>query len=163
MDWTKIDKTIELSNWLDANAKVVARPEDMATGSGKETIYTCPLSKEGEFEKVFGKAFCDREQLDEYGWPEEKESWRVVTGKYEAEKGPYKWRKQGYDFDGFYEQGASGKVECVRYRTFRKAEVYQYHDSFFNRVMSKIDIDSYGDGNYRMLYVVCFVEDADGR
>lgn len=160
---TKIDKTADLQDWLDANAKIVAEPADLATWKNKETIYTAPLSKKDDFEKVFWRAFCDWDSLSEYGGPGEDAVWVVVNGKYESTKGPYKWRKCGYDFDGFYEAGGSGSVECDCYYAFREARVYQYRDFMTGQTRTTIDVDKYADGTPTMLYVVCFVEDADGR
>lgn len=159
MEKIRIDKTQDLSDWLDKNAKVVAEPEDMANGHGKETIYSCPVSKEEEFKKLFFKAFFDWDSFDEYGGPGENEVWKVVTGPCEPSAGPYKWRKQGYDFDGFYESGASGKFDCLRYWSFREATVYEWFDRILHRDRRSISIDSYADGSYCMLYVVCFVDD----
>jgi len=158
MDKTTIDKTIELSDWLDANAKIVAQPEDMANGSGKETIYTVPASKEGEFNKVFWKAYCDRTDLSETGVPAKDEVWEVVVGEWETSKGPYKWQKRGYDFDGFYEPGASGKVDCESYRTFREATIYHYRDPLLKREDVHVSVKQYADGTPCMLYVVCFIK-----
>lgn len=159
MEKTRIDKTQDLFDWLDKNAKVVAEPADMATGSGKETIYACPVSKEDEFNKVFYKAFCDREDLSEFGTPHENEVWEVVTGGYETVTGPYQWRKRGYDFDGFYEPGSSGKVDCARYRTFREATIYHYTDWRTKQSRVNVDIKSYADGTPVRLFVVCFQEE----
>ena len=160
-DKTKIDKTADLQDWLDANAKIVANPEDAANGSGKETIYAAPLSKKDDFEKVFWRAFCDWDSLSEYGGPGDDEVWVVATGKYEPTKGPYKWRKRGYDFDGFYEAGSSGSVKCDCYYTFREARVYRHKDFLTGKTRTNIDIDKYADGTPTMLYVVCFVNDEE--
>lgn len=161
MNKLRVDKTSRLFAWLDANAKIVAQPEDMANGSGKETIFAVPLSKEKEFERLFYSAYANRESVWDDGGPAIDETWDVVTGNWEAQPGPYAWRKRGCDFDGFYEHGVSGTLECLRYWTFREATVYWMNTWPENVPSLQISIDAYADGTLRMLYAVCIVDDTN--
>lgn len=157
---TVIDKTNELWKWLDANATVVARPEDMANGTGKETIFTCPAEKEDDFVKAYYRAFDTREAMLDCECPKKDEVWKIVTANDELpHDGPYSWQKRGYDFDGFYESGSSGKVECLRYYSFREARAFWWTAWPMKGDRLYVDVDHYADGNPCMLYVVCFVKD----
>ena len=128
---------------------------DIAAGGRREWVFEIPKREEKKFMDLYWGALVN-DPVDCYA-PSDF-PFEAVRGDAEMTDGPYSAQFAGYDFDGFYQSGARCDVKCIRHVKFYRALWY---------------IDNWPIGHERVCYtepsgdkagyVVCVMEDEDGR
>lgn len=124
---------------------------------GYETVYILPLSLKEKFWDLYCGCLCNSaaEWFDGLDTPETDTIGRVVTGDTEFTDGDYGYRRRGYDFDGFYQDGENGVHKCKEHITFHTASIYAYY--LGKRLVELIDRDHYASGEDISKVTVCFI------
>ena len=154
---TRIDRTNEMLAFIESKATSERNLTDTDGCGHPERIFLVPKEYEDEIARKFQNYLYD----PDFGLGDRFDFSSVCAGLFKMpsgpQSGPYHYRKRGCDFDGFYESGASGDIQCDSYVTFWKVYVTNVKDPWDAHPRRYVSRDSYADGSPCCTYIICFV------
>lgn len=144
----------DLLEWLEEHGSESVHRD--IEGGFHVTVIEIPYALRNDFWSLYNAALCnDAREAWNSACPADDEVWDVVTGATEPTDGPYSYRMRGYDFDGFYEEGAHGTHDCKQYVAFHRATVCIAHWPEDHPVLLK---DTYADGTPSSYTIIAFMD-----
>lgn len=152
---TVLNEREKLMDFLDNEGKQYTHSD---ISGGYETVYILPLSLKEKFWDLYNCCLWNStaEWVDSLNTPPTETVGRIVTGDTEFTNGAYRYRRRGYDEDGFYQKGEEGVHNAECHITFHTADVYAYYEPW-GKFVVRIDRDHYAGGEDISKVTVCFV------